>query len=82
MNTVIVTQPELIRPPANMTRYWRIDRVHGKRKHQTRRYLCTVASRSQTNPIRLARSCGFAGPILCVEMTFEEYADNLRGTFH
>lgn len=82
MNTVTATQPELIRPPANTTRYWRIDSVHGKGKHQTHRYLCTVASRSQSNPVRLARSCGFSGPLHCVEMTVDEYADNLRRTFH
>ncbi len=43
MNTLTATQPELIRPRENMTRYWRIDRVHGKGKRQTHRYLCTVS---------------------------------------
>lgn len=82
MNTLATTQPELIRPQENMTRYWRIDRVHGKGKRQTLRYLCTVASRSQSNPVRLARSCGFSGPLHCVEMTVDEYAANLQRNFH
>ena len=81
MDTVTATQPDLIPPPASTTRYWRIDSVQGKGRRQTHRYLCTVASRSQSNPVRLARSCGFTGPVHCVEMTLEEYADNLRRAF-
>lgn len=81
MNATAETQPDLIPPPAETTRYWRIDSVHGKGRNQSHRYLCTVASRSQSNPDRLASACGFTGPFHCVEMTAREYAASLQRVF-
>ena len=80
MNATAEAQPDIL-PPAETTRYWKIDSVHGKGRNQSHRS-ARSPPRSQSNPDRLASACGFTGPFHCVEMTAREYAASLQRVFN